>query len=510
MTGLVLAIATTLIVLGVVAMPIVLVGRARAVAAVAAGGCLVLVAGASSVTTTATGRSTLNALGPLVIALSALVTTGPGRLAKVAMIGGLLAGPLRLLVDDPFLDPACPAECVSNPFALLNSPTAATAMLFLGYSTLLTALLAQIIRGHVPRIAIAVVGAAGLLLLLGADLGWCAGAGAAAAAALGGDLIRSASRRGRLSAAVDTLMSHDEPETLLRRELRAPELRIGYATGEGEWVDKNGEPLMSNRTLESCVEVNGPEGPIAQIRAPRGVVETNAWPRLLRGPLRLALDNARLRALAAVQAREISASSRRLIEHADAERRRLERDLHDGAQQHVLALGLVLSLHEVDPATDAKPGANAGTEALIARVLDDLRELSHGLHSAALESGGLGHALSVLAHRSPVAITVHELPPGRLDRLREITAYSAVEEVVTSADGPVEVAVRAVGGDLHVAIDVVAPDMAPGTCVPPSRSCDRFRALSGSIDTVTTSSGYRVVGILPISRGTADDVVARA
>jgi signal transduction histidine kinase len=124
----------------------------------------------------------------------------------------------------------------------------------------------------------------------------------------------------------------------------------------------------------------------------------------------------------------------RIIEAADAERRRLERNLHDGAQQRLVALALTLGVAEVklrtDPAAAAPLVASAREEAQ--QAVQELRELARGLHPALLSDRGLGPALDALAARAPVPVTVTGVPEERLPAPVEAAAYFVISEALTN------------------------------------------------------------------------------
>ena len=130
---------------------------------------------------------------------------------------------------------------------------------------------------------------------------------------------------------------------------------------------------------------------------------------------------------------ELRASRARLVEAADAERRRLERNLHDGAQQRLVGLSLTLRLAETrlraDPAGSEHILAEAREE--LARALNDLRELARGIHPAVLTDRGLEAALEALATRSPVPVEI-ETPPERLPEAVETAAYYVVSEALAN------------------------------------------------------------------------------
>jgi signal transduction histidine kinase len=130
---------------------------------------------------------------------------------------------------------------------------------------------------------------------------------------------------------------------------------------------------------------------------------------------------------------ELQRSRARIVATADQTRRRIERDLHDGAQQRLVSLALQLRAAGAHP---PPAGELAGTlnqmAAAAGEVLDDLREIAHGLHPAALAVGGLRPALSVLARRSAVPVRLHIRVDGRLPDPVEIAAYYVVCEALTN------------------------------------------------------------------------------
>jgi signal transduction histidine kinase len=140
-------------------------------------------------------------------------------------------------------------------------------------------------------------------------------------------------------------------------------------------------------------------------------------------------------ALANADAREQLAASRaRIVEAGDVERRRLERNLHDGAQQRLVALALDLTLIgvtlEKDPAAARKSLVAAQDQ--LAQGLDELRELARGIHPTVLTERGLGPALQALIKRSPVPVEIAELPEQRLAGQVEAAVYYVAAEAITN------------------------------------------------------------------------------
>jgi signal transduction histidine kinase len=140
-------------------------------------------------------------------------------------------------------------------------------------------------------------------------------------------------------------------------------------------------------------------------------------------------------ALANADAREKLAASRaRIVEAGDAERRRLERNLHDGAQQRLVALALNVRLIEGALEDDPERARVLLTDAnaQLDEALDELRELARGIHPAILTDRGLEPALYSLVTRAPVPVTVEEVPTERLPEPVEAAAYYVVAEALTN------------------------------------------------------------------------------
>jgi signal transduction histidine kinase len=167
------------------------------------------------------------------------------------------------------------------------------------------------------------------------------------------------------------------------------------------------------------------------------------------------------------RADELTAARARAVQAADEERRRIGRDLHDGAQQRLIAIGHWLRLAERalpdDPTGAARLVSEARDQALAA--CRELRELARGLHPVALDHG-LGPALAALAMQSPLPLRIGALPDRRLPPVVETTAWYLVSESISNAvkhagatEVRVHVAVRA-----QKATIVVSDDGTGGAC----------------------------------------------
>ena len=173
----------------------------------------------------------------------------------------------------------------------------------------------------------------------------------------------------------------------------------------------------------------------------------------------LALEHARLQAEVEAQLEQVRASRARIVEAGDAERRRLERDLHDGAQQRLVTLSLALAMAR-SQATGVNPELAALLEAAAGEAraaITELRELARGIHPAVLTETGLAGAIQALAERSPVATTITAVPEGRYPAQIEATAYFVVSEALANvakhaAACSTRIAIRELTGRLVVEV----------------------------------------------------------
>jgi len=227
----------------------------------------------------------------------------------------------------------------------------------------------------------------------------------------------------------------DTLEGALARTLADSSLQLGYRiAGSDSYVDADGRPLAlpaeGDQRAATRIERDGQE--LAVIVHDKALLETPQLVESTVAAARLALDNERLQAQLRAQLVALRASRARLVQTADAERRRLERDLHDGAQQRMLALGLALQLMrshvERDPAA-ASLLAEAQTE--LQHSLRELRELARGIHPAILTDQGLASAARTLASRAPIPVTVSSTEK-RFPPAIETAAYFVIAEALTN------------------------------------------------------------------------------
>jgi signal transduction histidine kinase len=143
----------------------------------------------------------------------------------------------------------------------------------------------------------------------------------------------------------------------------------------------------------------------------------------------MALDNARLQAELRARLDELQGSRARILEAGQQERQRLERNLHDGAQQRLIALSLELGVLEAESDVDSEARVRLDrARSEIAASLEELRDVARGLHPAVVSGHGLAVALESLAARAPLPVRLTVAVEGRMPEAVEIAAYYVVSE----------------------------------------------------------------------------------
>jgi signal transduction histidine kinase len=384
--------------------------------------------------------------------------------AAVAALG-------QALFRHPFFDPNCWANCTDNLFLLRSLPplargievadrwftaAAAAALVTLCAWRLLrdsgparrallpvalpAILLAAAVLAHAIALqrrpledpsdpafsAIFVIGCVAVLLLA-AGLVWAA--------------VRTRIQRRAVARIATSLGQAPPPGSLqaaLAKAVGDPALRIAYWLPDSEhYVDANGRPVAE--------PVAGPGRAVtALVRDGRRIAivsHTAALPDLERelgAAVRLALENERLQAEALAQLDQLRASRIRIVETGDTERRRLERNLHDGAQQRLLALSYDLRLARAQAEADGDPQTGSlltlATDQAQA-ALGELRELAHGIYPAILAEADLAPALASLADTAALPVEIRDPVEGRYTAAVETAAYLLVAEALQDAAG---------------------------------------------------------------------------
>ena len=282
---------------------------------------------------------------------------------------------------------------------------------------------------------------------------------------------------------------------VLARALGDPSLQLAFAAPSGSgYVDAAGQPVDlpvgdPTRTvtrLERGGELLGVlvHDPLIEVEDP-GLVEA------VGNAARLALENERLAAEVRAQLEEVRASRVRIVEAADAERRRVERDLHDGAQQRLVALAMRLQVAKQSTPEASALLDEATTE--LETAIGEVRGLARGVHPTILTESGLAAAIDALAERTTIPV-VADVVDRRFDATVEATAYFVVAEALTnvvrySGAGGARVTVREAGDTLFVEVT----DDGRGGADPAAGSGlrgldDRVAAIGGRL-TVTSPAG---------------------
>jgi signal transduction histidine kinase len=282
---------------------------------------------------------------------------------------------------------------------------------------------------------------------------------------------------------------------VLARALGDPSLELAFAAPSGAgFVDASGQPVelpVADRSrivtrLEREDELLG-----VLVHDPAIDTEDPGLVEAVGNAARLALENERLAAEVRAQLEEVRASRARIVQAADAERRRVERDLHDGAQQRLVALALRLQV-----ASRTTPEASALLDEATGELqtaIGEVRGLARGVHPTILTEAGLRAAVDALAERTPLPVTV-DIPEKRYEPQLEATAYFVVAEGLTN------VARYANAGEAHVTaveaegrLVVTVEDDGRGGADPTAGSglrglSDRLAAIDGRL-TVTSPDG---------------------
>jgi signal transduction histidine kinase len=222
-----------------------------------------------------------------------------------------------------------------------------------------------------------------------------------------------------------------EVRGLLARAVGDPSLELApWLPEQRRFVDEHGSTVDLGRDLPGrAVTLIGPEQqPLAAVIHDASLIDQRPLLEAAGAAARLALENARLQAELRAQLAELQQSRARLVAAGDSERRRLERDLHDGAQQRLLALGLALQLLRDK---NGDPQLLTEAEGELQAALSELRELARGIHPAILTDQGLSAAIGTLVDRGTVP-TITRISDKRYSPAVESDAYFIVAEALTN------------------------------------------------------------------------------
>jgi signal transduction histidine kinase len=311
-------------------------------------------------------------------------------------------------------------------------------------------------------------------------------------------LVRSRySRAGAVGELIERLNNPEADRSLglaLADALGDRSLKLVYwRPSAGHYVTYDGRPveLPEAGSGRAVTEVEREGIRVGAIIHDASLADEPGLVRAVAASAALALENERLEAELRARLDELQTSRSRLVEVSMFERRRLERDLHDGAQQRLVALSLQLGLakRRLEEGQDVAAGAmlDAARDEL-ARALEELRELARGIHPAVLTDRGLEPALEALAERAPLPVSLDQMPAERLPAPVEAAAYFVVAEALTNVvkyAGASTAAVRIRRNGSYAVVEV--RDDGVGGADPTSGTglrglADRLAALDGRLE----------------------------
>jgi len=280
---------------------------------------------------------------------------------------------------------------------------------------------------------------------------------------------------------------------LLSKALGDRSLHVVYwLEDSGRWVDHAGRPAELPEEDDparawTAVEREGRR--VGAIVHDRTLCDDAELMQSVAVAAGLSIENERLQAQLRARVEELRRSRARIVEAGTAERRRLERNLHDGAQQRLVALSLTLRLAQSRLHKDPKGAEQllGGAQDELGRALEELRELARGIHPAVLSDRGLKAAIEALAGRSPVPVELERTPPDRLPPPVEAAAYFVVAEALTNVvkyANASQARVSVSRGNGHAVVEVADDGIGgadPGRGSGLRGLADRISALDGTL-----------------------------
>lgn len=291
------------------------------------------------------------------------------------------------------------------------------------------------------------------------------------------------------------------------RALRDRTLEVAFwLPDRGEYVDSSGNAVLLPTNGERAVtKLEHGGAPIAALIHDPSLLDDPTLIRSAAAAARLSLENVRLHAQTRAQLAQVRESRARLVTAADEERRRIERDIHDGAQQRLVALGLQLRSAQRQLDSSNREVGEVFERAIreLQVAVDELRELARGVHPSILTEDGLGAALESLAARTPFPVEL-ETFDERLPAPVEAAAYFVVSEALANVSkhsqaSRASVTARRRNGTVEI---VVADDGVGGAHAENGSGLrglvDRVEALGGNLRIESpTGRGTRIVSEIP-------------
>ncbi|WP_446220013.1 histidine kinase [Micromonospora sp. IBHARD004] len=305
------------------------------------------------------------------------------------------------------------------------------------------------------------------------------------------ELVRARRTHADLSRLVVDVAAGSQPGRLrdaVAERVGDPGLEIAYPLDVGGYVDAAGHPLIVPADGRWTTRLAIGDHELAVLVHRPGLLDDPVLVAELIGAGHLGLESAGLRARTLAVLEDVRASRLRLIEAGDTQRVRLERDLHDGAQQRLVGLSFALSVLRSRTGEDG--GLYAAAQAVQA-ALDQLRALARGISPVVLREEGLAAALTSLAETAPLRLLA--LPEGRFPDLAETTAYLLVARA--AAAGPTDAAVTMYDDDLL--LDLVSPGATEALDDVP----DRISSLGGRLTVEPRADGTnRLAARIPVTQ----------
>jgi signal transduction histidine kinase len=278
-----------------------------------------------------------------------------------------------------------------------------------------------------------------------------------------------------------------------------PQLALVFPRGGGA-VDAGGRPARAADPSVAVVHVTRSDGPVAEIRYSAKLTGAAYQVAAAVRAAGLVIEHAAAQARLLAELAELAASRQRIVQAGDAERQRLERNLHDGAQQRLIAVQVSLQVAG-QAARPAETGRYVVARQEVGLALKELRDIAHGIHPAALTDGGLQAGLRTLAETSPVPLDIDGHDVRRYPAAVESAAYRLIADSVTTAGqsaSPASVTAHLTESDgtLRIVLKIEGLDHAAGTHIV-ARARDRIVALHGSVTLASACDEITVEAKIP-------------
>jgi signal transduction histidine kinase len=432
----------------------------------------------------------------------------PPTAKRIVLALAISGGVVHLLGYNPFADPGCALTCadvtpVLDGLLSTRSAVVASCALTMVAAVIAGALVLRESDRHTPRVIIGAVtvalccqtASAGVRLATWGDsttAGLVLLLPAVAVVIVASTVCVVVTRTLRVRTGVDRLAARLSGPVAALDGVEGVQFAV---PGEPRWIDVAGRDATNRTGLDRYIVLSDHSGPVLRLLVARGTDEGDVLTSLTPAT-RLALQNAQLSAVAKARLADVQTSQRRVVATSDSERRRIERDLHDGAQQRLVSVAfhLKVALTDADPPTSVRLAA---AETRVRDALGRLRHLAHGMFPTVLAEEGLAVSLDDLVSASDVPSTLDVRLTEDVGWEAAMAAYATVAAVLQSIERPAPntravISVDRNGGTLTVNAEITGT---VGTVVPADfiDVADRVGALGGRLTTAETAAGTTVV-----------------